>query len=106
MLRDMRLARAILRKFARKCGYVVISTCNNAYIKEALAKFDGTSNLMLTSAGVPLEAFHTQLKQNIAALACNGFKRDDYFVNIGAAEPTNSSNTVMMERDFGWNRIC
>ena len=75
-------------------------------MKDALADFDGMLELLLAQAGVPREAAHGQLKQDIAALACNGFKRNGYFVDIGAADPVYSSNTAMLERVFGWDGIC
>lgn len=106
MVRDMRFFRKVLREFVRKCGFVVIPTRRDTHIKEDLANFDGLLDQLLIQAGVPLAASRAQLKQDIAALACNGFKRNGYFVDIGAAEPVNSSNTVMLEREFGWHGIC
>ena len=53
---------------------------------EALADFDGMLDLLLNQAKVPSEAAKGQLKQDIAALVCNAFKRDGYFVDIGAAD--------------------
>ena len=63
-------------------------------------------DLLLNQAKVPSEAAKGQLKQDIAALVCNAFKRDGYFVDIGAADGIYSSNTAMLEGVFGWDGIC
>ena len=63
-------------------------------------------DLLLNQAKVPSEAAKGQLKQDIAALVCNAFKRDGYFVDIGAADGIYSSNTAMLEDVFGWDGIC
>lgn len=48
---------------------------------------------------------HGQLLQDLVCLLLLGGKRDGYFVEIGAGNGTTYSNTLMLERDFGWNGI-
>lgn len=48
---------------------------------------------------------HGQLLQDLVCLLLLGGKRDGYFVEIGAGDGATYSNTLMLERDFGWNGI-
>jgi len=74
--------------------------------RTALAEFDEMLLLLLRQAGLPADAARAQLKQDIAALLCNGFRRGGFFVDVGAADGTHSSNTAMLETEFGWTGIC
>jgi len=55
-----------------------------------------------TSAPV---AFRSQAGQDLFALAALRGKRHGLFVDIGAGHPEHISNTVMLERDYGWSGI-
>jgi len=46
-----------------------------------------------------------QLLQDAWVTLCTGRKRDGYFVDIGAADGYYLSNTVMLERSFGWTGL-
>ena len=52
-----------------------------------------------------LGASHSQIRQDIFALAELDFKRDGYFVEFGATNGVELNNTLMMEADFGWTGI-
>lgn len=47
----------------------------------------------------------SQLKQDVFALVTSGFKRGGYFVEFGATDGVEFSNTLMLERDYGWTGI-
>lgn len=91
---------------ARRLGFRLYSARSEQATIEALADFEGMLDLLLGQAGASPAQARGQLKQDIAAFVCNGFKRNGYFVDIGAAHPEYSSNTVMLERAFGWDGIC
>lgn len=46
-----------------------------------------------------------QLKQDMFVLAELGFKRDGYFVEFGATNGLELSNTYMLEKEMGWTGI-
>ena len=47
-----------------------------------------------------------QLKQDFLALQYLKFKKNGYFVDIGANDGKTLSNTYMLERDYNWTGIC
>lgn len=46
-----------------------------------------------------------QFSQDVYALAVNNFKRDGYFVEFGALNGIQDSNTYVLEKDYGWTGI-
>ncbi|WP_413431189.1 FkbM family methyltransferase [Crateriforma spongiae] len=53
---------------------------------------------------LPASEYSTQLNQDIFALLVNRFKRG-YFVEIGANDGYTLSNTVYLEKKFGWDGL-
>ncbi|MFL9828602.1 FkbM family methyltransferase, partial [Rhodoplanes sp. SY1] len=49
--------------------------------------------------------YSSQLGQDVFALAMSGFKREGYFVEVGAHHGEYLSNTLMLERDHGWRGL-
>ena len=47
----------------------------------------------------------SQLFQDLFVLIYLGYKKDGYFVEIGAANGKDISNTWLLEKDFGWHGI-
>ena len=52
-----------------------------------------------------LQKRKSQLGQEIFALIQNDFKRDGYFVEFGATNGVELSNTHLLEKEFGWTGI-
>ena len=47
-----------------------------------------------------------QLKQDLLCLEYFNKKRDGYFVDIGAGNGRDLSNTYLLEKEYGWKGIC
>ncbi len=52
-----------------------------------------------------LDDSKSQIQQDLFALAMNNFKDSGYFVEFGAANGVDTSNTWLMENNFGWKGI-
>lgn len=48
---------------------------------------------------------HGQLLQDIACLLIHHMKKNGYFVEVGVGDGMKYSNTLLLERDFGWKGI-
>ena len=46
-----------------------------------------------------------QVRQDLFAISESNFKRDGYFVEVGAQDGILGSNTYMLENDFSWDGI-
>lgn len=49
---------------------------------------------------------YAQLKQDVRALNFFKFKRNGYYVDIGAHDGIELSNTYLLEKQFGWSGLC
>jgi len=47
----------------------------------------------------------SQLRQDLVVLSLLDFKRNGYFVEFGATNGFDLSNTYLLEKDFGWSGI-
>lgn len=57
---------------------------------------------------VVLAAGHMSLsdiRQDVMALAVSNFKNNGYFVEFGALDGVKGSNTLLLEKQYGWNGI-
>jgi FkbM family methyltransferase len=106
---------SILRKFNRK---IVRLRTYEKLVQEfaktndiaLLLKLPTDALLMLpTKDAVPLIKYFTkstsQLRQDLFVLAQLNFKTKGYFVEFGAANGIDLSNSYLMEKEFGWTGI-
>ena len=66
---------------------------------------DGESLKATLGAIAPVEEMNSQFAQDIFCLLANQGKRGGYFVEFGACDGALLSNTLLLERDFGWTGI-
>lgn len=52
-----------------------------------------------------LDTSTSQLRQDLFALSMLDFKRDGFFVEFGATNGVEWNNSLLMEREFGWQGI-
>ena len=75
--------------------------------RQGLARAEVFSEVMGGSANLNriLNSSRSQLGQDIFALGATGFKREGFFVEFGACDGLQFSNTWALEKDFGWTGI-
>jgi FkbM family methyltransferase len=49
---------------------------------------------------------YSQLGQDLAVVKYYGNKRNGFFIEAGASDGINYSNTILLEKEFGWKGIC
>lgn len=59
----------------------------------------------LVSLASLVEKSKSQMKQDLFVLAELDFKRDGFFVEFGATNGIDFSNSYLLEKEFGWNGI-
>ena len=52
-----------------------------------------------------LQQNHSQSMQDLFVLTANQGKRDQWYLEVGSAEPFYNNNTALLERQFGWKGI-
>jgi len=53
-----------------------------------------------------MNSLYSQLNQDLWVIEVLKGKKNGIFVDVGAFDGVNLSNTYMLEKDFGWNGIC
>lgn len=94
-----------LKSMMAKAGIYVSSHRKQNRIMSELQGFEQIFATILELRGIPSTHAKAQIGQDVAALLVNGFKRDGYFVEFGATDGVGLSNTVLLERQFGWTGI-
>jgi FkbM family methyltransferase len=99
-LRD--IIRALIFR-QRRLQKVSVEYCaHNELLPKVLVRTP--SNSLRTMLGLPFSEHASQLNQDVFALLYNQFKTG-FFVEIGANNGFNLSNTVYLEECFGWSGI-
>jgi FkbM family methyltransferase len=60
---------------------------------------------IIQSLNNPPVRSHSDLKQDLVAMAVSGWRQGGYFVEFGAMDGVYASNTVLLETVYGWSGI-
>lgn len=110
----MEFCKKVIYFVLSKFGYVVLRTPEIARLGEdsfpkayldLLAQSPSTSGVKASEAQEIISNAKSQIGQDILALCVNGLKRNGFFVEFGAADGVELSNTFILERKFGWTGI-
>lgn len=105
------LLKRMLAKFLAKFGYLAIQSTEFVQIQSKAL----TSNYLALIAELPKECLEqslsaavnakSQIGQELFVLCQLEFARDGFFVEFGATNGRELSNTHLLEKDFGWRGI-
>jgi FkbM family methyltransferase len=110
----MKFVKKVIYFVLNKFGYVVLKTPEVARLGEdsfprayldLLAQSPSTSAIKVSEAQEIISNAKSQIGQDILALCVNGLKRNGFFVEFGATDGVELSNTFILEKKFGWTGI-
>jgi len=102
MPRRVRRAVALLvQKLLAKTPYALVESADLLRAECLLNWNQALLADRLTKDALP----RAQVGQDLFVLMATSFKRDGFFVEFGAADGVNLSNTFLLERSFGWKGI-
>jgi FkbM family methyltransferase len=94
----------VIRGIFNTFGYDIISKRRSDEIKSTEDDFlKSLSNLHYKNGG--RRESKSQLKQDLFALLETSFKRSGFFIEFGATNGIDLSNTWLLEKDYGWAGI-
>jgi FkbM family methyltransferase len=70
-----------------------------------ILEFSGGRDMYLNSLSKLIQQSKSQLTQDLFVLDFLNYKRSGYFVEFGATNGIDLSNTWLLEKEFGWNGI-
>lgn len=103
--------RAMLRRVLSGLGFRLVRESAYQKLKKSVGASDDLDFLLaLESDRISqfislMEASRGQLRQDILAMMYSGNKSGGFFVEFGATDGVEKSNTFMLEKHFGWNGI-
>jgi FkbM family methyltransferase len=75
------------------------------YDKDIIAAISSLPRGKLATLGSLLPMSHSQIWQDLFVLTELDFKKNGYYVEFGATNGVDLSNTYLLEKSFGWNGI-
>ncbi len=96
---------SIIKSAFSTVGYNISAREKHDRLVARSSEIDTLFELILESNGGSVGGSRAQLKQDILALIVNGFKRGGYFVEFGATNGRDLSNTYLLEKEYSWQGI-
>lgn len=93
MLYDEKYSRSKLRRYIYKVAAVMAENTDLSQPKFILKTLDKN-----------VKSF-AQIKQDLFVLTMLNYKRDGFFIEVGAGDGVNFSNTYLLEKNFNWSGI-
>ena len=87
----------------QRSRYMQRSSARSRTARHFAREFPGVSGCDIRSA---LGQSPAQLHQDVFALCANEFSRDQFFLDIGASDGVTLSNSILLERSYGWSGIA
>ena len=110
----MNLVKKVISLALGRVGYVILKTPEVFRLEEdsfPRAYFDllvdspSTNGMKVSEAQAIISNAKSQIGQDVLALCVNGLKRNGFFVEFGATDGVELSNTFILEKKFGWTGI-
>jgi len=94
----------IIKNLMRSVGFEIVSLRGIDGLRAIESDINDLFDLTARAYGID-KLSKSQLKQDIFVLLETGFKRNGFFVEFGATNGIDLSNTYLLEKRFGWNGI-
>jgi FkbM family methyltransferase len=101
MGRTRHAAALLLQRLLARTPYALVESAHLLRTERLLHWNQALLGHQLTADALP----HAQIGQDLFVLIATSFKRDGFFVEFGATDGVNLSNTYLLERSFGWKGI-
>jgi FkbM family methyltransferase len=101
----------IIRKIVEKIGYKIIKKNTYNYLIEAQKIQENFEFSQEFYPHDPLKLYllfkinKSQIRQDVAAIAINNFKKNGFFVEFGATNGITLNNTYLLEKHYCWQGI-
>ena len=96
--------KSYIRRLIQIMGFDLVRSPQFQMLKQVSADAESLLDALANVPGLRGQC-HSQLKQDLFVLLETGFKRGGYFVEFGATNGIDLSNTYLLEREFGWTGI-
>ena len=95
----------MLKKLLQQIGIGIMSARTEEILRDSENDLDLLFKFILESNGYDPSQAKSQLNQDIFAIIENNFKTEGFFVEFGATNGIDLSNTFLLEKVFNWSGI-
>ena len=95
----------MFKDILRRLGIGIMSARTEEILRSSEKDLNLLFDTILERKGLSALQSKSQLKQDIFVLLETNFKTDGFFVEFGATDGINLSNTFLLEKEFNWDGI-